>query len=1001
MAGLDSTRYVPPGTYIGQLIRPAVGALPTFARLPSIVGRGSRLARLRNGGVLRSFVYEETLSFTPNVPYQADTDYDSDQTQTGLVKVVDDLANVVPTNKWQWVDANTIEINPDTYDANRTYKIDYQSIDRFVLDPIPIQDIRGAVRMSLQVDQDEFEENVNFRLPHTFNGTPAGRLTATNRTNETPLLAAINATVDAGTTATFVHGGATDFTHLFSRSYVVVVTAVGGVAPNRTVDFRWSSSPISGGFASLPHNPYDPATTAEWPTFQIVENVEDNPTITLEHGVQVTIDITDPLVITVGDQWTWNALAAPLMEVDPVHTAATQYENLGTITAGENTGTGSIAFNQVSSDFTLSRATHFALECTALAGAAPNRTADFIWSRYGDSLAGVIGSGSFQINEANAVSGVVTIPAASGVGAGLNLEFQFGATNFADGDRWSWTSTPVRVNSRIKDDRTYTITVGAVVDNGGAPRLSGSWATNTPEGGFGSFTADPGGYLNTTNSTTGLPNDLRILPRNVHAAFADARYVAADVFSLGVTLDDTIDWSLTERRTEVVPDEDLLYDASGIVTGTAGTWYLILTRSPDTIVSVSANGAALAYTRLGTTAYLYFTTQPSSDVTILYEWTGGEPAPGSLYYLTSNHIRTADLYNTPQLIRNVEEAVDLLGPMASDNDLLIAAEIAFDYPVEGIYVTQVLDGDSDGIYQDADYKTAITATETQALITDRVVVNRWSTVADQLASLDRMNDPFEDKDSLGWFGAPSGTPVGDESTTGSLVHTAQKTFRVYGDSNAHGTRILHEATWCKRQITTPDGLVQTVTLDGSFVAVALASLSASFTDSASVILKRTITSFSEMEVHTEGEHITLGGAQVIWFTDEGNGVFRIEESVTVDDFAQDFTEISAMNQKKFVKVAVRSEVDKAIAVVPPNRSEGADIVLGLVINALKGLVASGQISSYLDASGNIRALDESADVIAFVDDSDSTKIRFRYTFFLRYPIKRAFGIYTVDGKAFI
>ena len=75
MARLATTRYVPPGTYIGQLIQPSPGNLNLNARRPCYVGKGDRLALGKNLGIRRSFVYDEALNFTPSAPYQASLDY--------------------------------------------------------------------------------------------------------------------------------------------------------------------------------------------------------------------------------------------------------------------------------------------------------------------------------------------------------------------------------------------------------------------------------------------------------------------------------------------------------------------------------------------------------------------------------------------------------------------------------------------------------------------------------------------------------------------------------------------------------------------------------------------------------------------------------------------------------------------------------------------------------------------------------------------------------------
>ena len=45
---LITSKYVPVGTYIGQIIRPRPAAVAVDARYPAIIGKGNRLALGRN-----------------------------------------------------------------------------------------------------------------------------------------------------------------------------------------------------------------------------------------------------------------------------------------------------------------------------------------------------------------------------------------------------------------------------------------------------------------------------------------------------------------------------------------------------------------------------------------------------------------------------------------------------------------------------------------------------------------------------------------------------------------------------------------------------------------------------------------------------------------------------------------------------------------------------------------------------------------------------------------
>ena len=78
MARLVTTRYVTPGVYIGQLIRPNPGNLTADARVCNYLGKGSRFAVGRNLALRRSFVYDEDLVMPKSPPYVATLQYHAD-----------------------------------------------------------------------------------------------------------------------------------------------------------------------------------------------------------------------------------------------------------------------------------------------------------------------------------------------------------------------------------------------------------------------------------------------------------------------------------------------------------------------------------------------------------------------------------------------------------------------------------------------------------------------------------------------------------------------------------------------------------------------------------------------------------------------------------------------------------------------------------------------------------------------------------------------------------
>jgi len=386
---------------------------------------------------------------------------------------------------------------------------------------------------------------------------------------------------------------------------------------------------------------------------------------------------------------------------------------------------------------------------------------------------------------------------------------------------------------------------------------------------------------------------------------------------------------------------------------------------------------------------------------VTYDHRGDEPTPGDIYYFTASYVRPSTSYDSPFRVLTRDDAFTLLAPAASDNDLYIMADLAFDNAVSGIYVCQASDSDLDGNYTTQDYKRAIEATEGQPEVTDLIVLNKASALPDAIASNVRTSNPFARKFRMLWWGCSTGTTIGSETESGTLIYTARKTLQVYGNSPAHGTRVLVAPTTATKTIILPTGQAYACPLNGSFVAGQIAALNASFSEPADTLLWKTLPGFDEIEVYTTPENILLGGASILFMEDIGSGVYRCGESITVDTSSIEYHEVSAMNQQIYVTAYVRQSVEEAVvSMVPDGVPDGLAMVRGAVVLALKTLLSQNKIATYEDDQGNERQLNPITDVIVFRDTTDRTLYHFKYAYYLRYPIKRLFGLYTVDSNNF-
>jgi hypothetical protein len=689
-----------------------------------------------------------------------------------------------------------------------------------------------------------------------------------------------------------------------------------------------------------------------------------------------------------------------LIEEDVRYNNTNQYPEIDTpVALVGNVGLGCSLSLDSTAAFTATYNQNYKLKVIAVTGTqlAGNRTATFVWSEYGE----LGGNGIFVADEA-------ALPTLTqSLTNGVKLNINFGAVignHFAVGDMFTVSCRAQRQLYQAKDNRNYKLTLSTANN----PTLTtayvaGSYGTNTPEGKFGTWEA----FINTTGSQLGrfvMPDNVILSVRNANRGGATNgnRNVSGDVWSFSTISNSVLDWSLTKKLAQQYDPADIYMDVNGTVTGTPGNFYVILLNPliPGTVAvkKVSDNAPISFFEVSANTNVVGFVVKPTEAFVVEYENKGKEPDPGQFYYMTSKHLRPEDVYNTPtQVLEFDKEGRAFLAPMEPANHLAIMNEVVAIIKPFACYYIQVKDSDDDGIYTNLDFGTGIEALKDKSDITDVVVLSNWGSLPDALASNLIANDPFEKRPSLYWFGLPIGSPIGDAETPDSIVYTALKSLQVYGDSPAHGTRILVAPTWAKKTIRLFDNTEQQVTVDGSFVAGAVATLNASFTDPSTDLLDKQVPGFDEVQTYSEKQMRILGNAGVLSLSDQGAGVYTCTEDITVDTFASDFQLISSMNQKQNVTYKIRLGMDSKIkGTVVPNGQAGVALIQSFLSETLITLRSAEQIADWQDDSGNVRAFSPDLDVFVFRDSSDPTKYYFMYSYFTRFPMKRMWGTYAVN-----
>lgn len=1123
MAGtLVATRYVPPGSYIGQLITPRPGQVSAEARLPCYIGRGSRLALGSNIPITRSYIFAQSLTFSTNAPFVATLPYDSDGDQQSARLFKAD-GTEVRRDQWSFQDTgsgtnNQVLVNTEVYDPSASYFLDYQSTSRVVTDQVPVEELREIVTLGNQVDKPQYLEYEHFYIETAVtNGTPDS-----GNANPTTSFGAIvpNGGNTGGSDPTFAT--AADYSNNYTRKYNIEVltntvgvkatgsvTAVAGAAlsdgellvisdgVNPATTFEFNTGAAAAGNVLISYTAGDADTvvaaaiqaaingvgstllvtaaapvvalvnleadnfgaianqtitttttmavtgmasgadrviTAEWnaeavspgnsagfdtplnaaatkPTFTVTDATAGSFTPLLEYGVELEFDFgaTGTAPFAVGDEWDFTANGPGLYEADLRHSNTNQFAEIDEPVA--DAGNTGVAGTDLSLDttaaFTGTYNARYQLEVTAITNTAPGtRDVTFVWGEAGDYV-GI--NGTFTADEAAPASLTQTLAK----GVVIDIDYPVGAGNFAVGDIFTIAARAPQQLYQGKDSRTYTMTTtGATNPSAGEGFVQGTFVADTPEGSFGTFEATGNDKLTTDpdfeDGHFSLPNNVLLAARNLFfdGLTSGNQHAASDAHTFAATQAGTINWTLTERTDETIEADGILTDVNGTVTGTANTPYVILSQTPIQVNSVVtlAGSTPVTYTAIADSPYVTFVTDPGEAIVVNYDWRSAEPDPGQTYFLTAKFLRPPESYNTPTLILDRQDGRAALAPASLDNHLYIMNEVAWDNGVPGLYYIQVQDPDEDGVYTDADFNEAIIASEAPRRITDIIILSQFSSLGAALNSVNRMNDPFERRERLCWVGMPIGTPIGDAQTPDTIVYTARNTLQVYGNNPAHGTRILVGSTQATREIRLDDGSTVTATVDGSFVAGALAALVSSFQDPGETVLRKTLGGFNTLETYGDIEdprNLTLGAAQVIFFTDQGGSVFRIEEDVTVSVFADDTKNLNGMTQKHFVVKNIRTQVDSAlVGIVVPSAAAGVGLVKGFVVGAVSTLVSRGVVGRFQDENGNERPISPDADVVVFQDETDPTLYHFFFAFWLKTVIKRLFGLYTVNTNDF-
>jgi hypothetical protein len=388
---------------------------------------------------------------------------------------------------------------------------------------------------------------------------------------------------------------------------------------------------------------------------------------------------------------------------------------------------------------------------------------------------------------------------------------------------------------------------------------------------------------------------------------------------------------------------------------------------------------------------------------------GKRPVPAALYFTSYSITRPTTDYNVQKRFFTVDSARADLGSVTSDNDLMLAVELAFANLAPSVVVVQV-DDTVPGAPTRQEWLDALEAVKTTDVITDLVLLTTSLTTQTDLKDhIEEESGPTAKHYRRGWFGMARSTNIGDKDTADTYVYRARRTLQVAADSPARGRLVLvapPQLTGVSRDITLADGSTETVNLDTTYLAVAIAARKASFSSPAESLARKTVTGFNIADITlpwTPGERGSMASQGVMVVTYDA-GVFRILDPVTTEAGGgglPQFTYPSTTSQKDNVSRKVDQALfNNIVGVVPTDLSDFIIDIRTVIGAVLAGEIGTFAIGPYRNADNTTRPVDLSSDIEVEQSPDDPTKFFFRYWFNLRYPALRLFGEFSVDNPFF-
>lgn len=365
-------------------------------------------------------------------------------------------------------------------------------------------------------------------------------------------------------------------------------------------------------------------------------------------------------------------------------------------------------------------------------------------------------------------------------------------------------------------------------------------------------------------------------------------------------------------------------------------------------------------------------------------WTSsGIIDPLSTYFVTYYYDRPASDYKFKTFYR-YEDVVADLGPDAAldlsgnvvMNPLTMIAKLAFRvYNIPAICTVQVATNTSN------DYLTALNLCKYRDIQTPVALTTDETVQAYIIAHVNERSLAVNGRYRTSYMGAPAETSIGTEDNPATLRGMA------VGIQNEricfmNATR----AKYYYNHPTTKEELYYTV--DGSFIAAAVAAFRDSFEYPATTLLGKTVPGLELYEEDYDDYYaenmLLLAGSSSLFLLTPATGGMKVIDDLTTDNSTVERNNINIITAKDYVAKDVAIQIDRTfMGSLIKNRS----FYLGIVNSYLNKLFSSYVRDNIIESIGTIS-------VTAPTDRRDT--IRFKYSYYAIYTHKYTEGEYSIE-----